>query len=111
MKTSVDVTFLHMPTSPALEAAIHKEVERLERLAPSLRRCEVTIAEPHRHQRQGRHFHIKLQAWVDGHDLVVSRDPGLDPAHEDVYVAVRDAFRALRRELSTLAEQLHERLA
>jgi len=32
-------------------------------------------------------------------ELVVSREHGRDHAHEDVYVAVRDAFNAVVRQL------------
>jgi hypothetical protein len=36
---------------------------------------------------------------VPGAALVINRDPGQDQAHEDVYVAMRDAFDAAERRL------------
>ena len=46
--------------------------------------------------------------------IAVSRDPGIDHAHEDVYVALAHAFRAARRQLQDYARlrrgdiKLHE---
>jgi cold shock CspA family protein len=34
-----------------------------------------------------------------GGEVVVSREPSAHHAHEDVYVAVRDAFKAVRRQM------------
>ena len=44
--------------------------------------------------------------WVlpDG-ELAVSRNPAANRAHEDVYVAIRDAFDAMRRRLEDYAAQ------
>lgn len=42
---------------------------------------------------------------VPGPDIKVSRDHSLDGAHEDLYVAIRDAFRAARRQLADLARR------
>ena len=37
----------------------------------------------------------------------MNREPGLDHAHEDVYVAVRDAFDAARRRLEDYVRRRH----
>jgi ribosome-associated translation inhibitor RaiA len=111
MKISVQVTFRHMDSSTAVEAAIHEQVERLERRHPGIDTCHVTIDAPHRHHQQGRHFQVRVQA--DGHGVaaVASRGSDLDPAHEDVYLALRDAFRALHRELEPLERPAREHVA
>ena len=41
-----------------------------------------------------------------GKDLVVDRAKRLDQAHEDVYLAVRDAFKAAERQLEDHARRL-----
>jgi cold shock CspA family protein len=50
-------------------------------------------------------YHVRIDLTVPGDELVVSRDPGKDQAHEDVYVAIRDAFDAARRQLEDHARQ------
>jgi cold shock CspA family protein len=44
---------------------------------------------------------VRIDLTVPGTELVVSRDNGLNHAHEDAYVAVRDAFKAARRKLDS----------
>lgn len=88
-----------MSPSPAVEAAIERWVERLDHKFARIQRCSVVIEVPHRSQRQGQTFHVRIDLAVPDRTLTVNRDPGLDPAHEDVYVAIADAFRAVRRQL------------
>ena len=45
-------------------------------------------------QTSGRAFNVRLDITVPGKELVVNRE-----ADEDVYVALRDAFNAARRQL------------
>jgi hypothetical protein len=40
---------------------------------------------------------------VPGQVLSVTQDPGNAEGHEDVYVAISDAFRAVRRQLQSYA--------
>jgi ribosome-associated translation inhibitor RaiA len=111
MKTTVQITFRHMESSPAVEAAVHEQVERLVRRHPHIDTCHVTIDAPHLHQRQGRHFHVCVQADGRGVGSVASRGADLDPAHEDVYVVLRDAFRAVHRELEVSEAIARRRVA
>jgi cold shock CspA family protein len=43
-----------------------------------------------------------------GKELAASRNPPQDHAHEDAYVAIRDVFRALRRQLREHAAERRE---
>jgi cold shock CspA family protein len=40
---------------------------------------------------------VRVDLKLPGHDIVVGRDPEAHHAHEDVYVAIRDTFDAVRR--------------
>ncbi|HVK78062.1 MAG TPA: HPF/RaiA family ribosome-associated protein [Kofleriaceae bacterium] len=104
MTTPTKVTFKRMTASPALEARIVELTERLTHVHDGVRRCDVVVELPHRHHRRGRAFHVRVHLHLDGPvaDVIVSHDPGLDVAHDDPYVAVRDAFAAARRQLQDL---------
>jgi len=39
---------------------------------------------------------------------VVTKDAGKKPEHEDVYVAIRDAFEAAERQLSRYTAKRHQ---
>ena len=99
VSTPVDITFRGMEPSTAVETSINEWVERLEHAFDRIERCAVVVEIPHRHQRQGNTFHVRVDLMVPDHVITASRDPGLDHTHEDVYVAISDAFRAARRQL------------
>ncbi len=99
MEIPVQVTFRNMDPSPAVEARIRERVDRLGRFGNRLLGFRVVVEAPHRHHHQGKLFHVRIDASIRGGEVVVSRDHGDNHAHEDVYVAIRDAFDALRRRL------------
>ena len=82
-----------------MEADIRRRAEQLNRFAPDIVSCRVAVEAPHKHHRHGRLFHVRVDVRLPGSEIVVNRDPPEDHAHEDVYVAIRDAFKAARRQL------------
>lgn len=94
-----DITFRDMEPSPAVERFVQDWIDKLEQVYPRIERCHVLIERPHQHQHQGQRFHVRISLAVPGPDVIVSRDHALDGAHEDLHVAIRDAFRAARRQL------------
>ena len=99
MQTPLQITFRHMETSEALEANIREKAADLEKVYDNITSCRVVVETHHKHHRQGNLFHIRVDVNVPGSTLVVKREPDQHHAHEDVYVAVRDAFDAMRRQL------------
>jgi ribosome-associated translation inhibitor RaiA len=103
MPTPLQITFRNMPPSAAVRTNIEQHAERLARLHGRLMSCRVVIQAPHRHHHKGKLYHVSIDAKVPGTEIVVTRDPGGHHAHQDVYVAVRDAFNALARRLEDVA--------
>jgi ribosomal subunit interface protein len=99
MQIPIEIRFDNLDPSPAIETAVHDRAGKLEQFADHIVSCHVTIASPHKHHRQGRLYTVKVDVRLPGGELVVSREPSADHAHEDVYVALRDAFNATRRRL------------
>ncbi|TMQ20757.1 MAG: ribosome-associated translation inhibitor RaiA [Deltaproteobacteria bacterium] len=108
MAFSIEVRFRDMASSPALEQFVRRWAAKLSRVHDRITHCEVVIDRPHQHQRQGQRVHVRVTLGVPGADVVVSHDQALDGAHEDAYVAVRDAFRAARRQLEQHARSLRD---
>ncbi len=94
MQVPLQITVRHMPASDALEARIRDQAAKLEEFHPQLISCRVTVEEKDKHQHQGRQFQVRIDAHVPGREIVANRDH-----HEDVYVALRDAFAAVTRQL------------
>jgi ribosomal subunit interface protein len=105
MPVPLRLSFRDMETTAALEELVGRWVERLERTYHRIERCDVVVDRPHQHHRQGRRIRVRVTLAVPGPDIVVSRDHALDGSHEDAYVAIRDAFRAARRQLEDHARR------
>lgn len=99
MQQPVRITFKEMEPSDAIEAWVKEHAARLEKFYDPIIGCDVVIEAPHRHSQHGRLYSIRLDITVPGDEIVVSHQGPKDQAHEDVYVALRDAFRAARRQL------------
>ncbi len=108
MQVPVQITFRGMDTSEALEARIKEHVAKLESFHDRITSCDVVVELPHQHHRHGKQWHVRITLQVPGQELVVSKDPGKDGAHEDVYVTVRDAFLAARRQLEEYTDRQRE---
>ncbi|HEY1556640.1 MAG TPA: HPF/RaiA family ribosome-associated protein [Kofleriaceae bacterium] len=99
MQIPVETTYKEIERTEAFDQRIRDWVDKLERVYDRITRCEVLLETPHRHHRQGRAYHVRVRLTVPGGEIVASHDPGPDGAHEDAYVALRDAFTATRRQL------------
>ncbi|MBL6615229.1 MAG: HPF/RaiA family ribosome-associated protein [Reyranella sp.] len=98
MPSWLQITFRNIDASPAVEAKIRERARELEQFFERIVSCRVVIEAPNR-RRQGDLFHIRVDLKVPGKEIVVKRDPPGHHAHEDIYVAVRDCFDAVRRQL------------
>jgi len=99
MRLPLRVTFRNVDASPALRARIQELAGRLDRFSAQIMRCHVTVEAPHRHSRQGRLYQVRIDLTVPQREIAVRRAHPIDRSHEDPYVALRDAFQALRRRL------------
>lgn len=99
MQLPLQIRFHNLEPSDAVEANIRKHAERLERFCDQIISCRVTIDAPHKHHHQGNMYHVTVDVRTPGDESVASRGPAQHHAHEDVYVAIRDAFDAVQRQL------------
>ncbi|HYD49530.1 MAG TPA: HPF/RaiA family ribosome-associated protein [Terriglobales bacterium] len=106
---TVQITFRGIDSSAAIEAKVRERAAKLERLYPRITSCRVAVEAPHGHHHKGKIFHVRIDLTVPQHELVVSRDPAQNHAHEDVYVAIRDAFEAAERQLEDLNKRQQNR--
>ena len=97
MQTDPQISFQNMDPSPAVETRIREKIDELEKFYPRITGCSVVVQAPHRSGHKGQTYDIRVRLDVPGKNLVVTRDPGVNHAHEDGYVAVRDSFDEARR--------------
>jgi len=108
MAFPLSVIFRDMEPSPAVDEFVRQWAGKLAHVYDRIERGHVVIERPHQHHHRGQRVHVTVTLAVPGPDIIVSRDHALDGAHEDVYVAVRDAFHAARRQLEDHARRMRQ---
>ena len=127
MKMPLQITFRGMAPSKAIEANIREKAAKLDDFYPHIMGCRVAVEAPHRHHRKGKAYLVRIDLTVPGGELVINRAPkrlanhklssgneampksshapSKHGAHEDIYVAIRDAFNAAGRRLQDYARR------
>jgi ribosome-associated translation inhibitor RaiA len=100
MKQPLQIRFLGMSPSDTLESAARRKADKLDRFCPGMMSCRVTIEQTHKHQHQGRPFEVRLDVTLPDHELSVGR-----VQDEDAYVALRDAFDSMTRQIEDVVRR------
>lgn len=101
MPFPLKIDFQNMDPSEYVTARVNSRVAKLAQVFNRVMGCRVTVQAPHRHHHKGNTYRIRIVVNLPGGTVVAGRDSGNDLAHADVYVAIRDAFDALERQLSS----------
>ena len=101
MQTPLQITFRDMPHSDALDTHIRDKAQRLDQFFSGLIGCRVVVEQSGKHHQQGNPFNVRIDLTVPGSEIVVDRQE-----NGDVYVALRDAFDAAKRQLEDYTRQL-----
>jgi cold shock CspA family protein len=113
----LQVTFREIEPNGQAEAWVQEAAQKLDQVYPKITSCRVTIEEPHQHRQRGNPYQVRIELSVPGKELTVTREPKLpgspqrvaqrnrskrleiDAPYKDLHVAIRDAFKAARRQL------------
>ena len=104
MQIPLQITLRNIPKSEAVEAAIRRRAEKLDRYHRNIVSCRVVVEIPSRHKQQGKEFVVRLDIKVPGSEIVVTHDH-----HEDLYAALQEAFHAAQRRLEAHARPIVRR--
>ena len=129
MKIPLQITFRNMLPSEAIENNVREKAAKLDSLYDGIMSCRIVIEAPHHHHHKGKAYQVSIDMIVPGGELVVNRapkrldaaktprpeelendlteshEPSKHGAHEDPYVAIRDAFNAAARKLQDHARR------
>lgn len=129
MEIPLQITFRNMPPSEAIENKIREKTAKLGLFDNRITGCRVVVEAPHRHHHKGKAYQVRIDLTVPGAELVINRapqrlaaaksnrstlsgkalaeshKPSKHAAHENVYVAIRDAFNAAGRRLRDFARR------
>lgn len=111
MQIPLQITFRDMEYSTAVEADIREKAGKLEQFYDHIMSCQVVVESPHSHHHKGNLYQVRIDMTVPDGELLVSHGHHhQDHSHEDVYVAVRDAFDAMKRQLEDYARKRRDEL-
>ena len=103
MELPLSITYRNMESSPAIEARIREHAAKLDRLFPRIMSCRVVVEAPHRRHHKGKLYQVSIDLKMPGKEIAVTSAGPNDHTHEDIYVAIRDAFNALARRVQDKA--------
>lgn len=93
------IQYLGFPESDFVTNAVWDYIEHLEKIYKPIMSCNVIISHPHHKKHKGGIYHVKIRLHMAGGDIIIDRESENNHAHEDVYVAIRDAFDSAKRKL------------
>jgi ribosomal subunit interface protein len=100
MEIPVQIVVRNASISEVAKDNIRSKADKLSSFYSPIIKCRVVVEAPHRHKQKGLLYNVRIDMTVPGGELVVKREP-----NEDVYVAIRDAFVAARRQLQAYARR------
>lgn len=104
MQLPVQVIFRNLESSDAIATRVQQSAAKLDKFYNRIIGCKVTVEAPHWHHHKGNLYSVRIDLTLPKGELIINRNPDKDHAHEDMYVAIRDAFDAAERKLKDYAE-------
>lgn len=99
MPIPLQVTFRKMLPSPFVRERIRERADKLAQFHHRITGCRVVVEAPHRHHHKGKLYAIMVEVKVPGATLSSRRNPGQRHEHADIYVALRDSFDSIERQI------------
>lgn len=100
----VQITVRDLPSSTALDSHIRSKSAKLQQFYSNITSCRVVVEFAQKHKHRGKIYNVRLDVTVPGKEMVTKK------SGEDVYIALRDAFNALVRQLDNYSHKRHGRV-
>jgi len=94
VKIPLQISSRKMTLSRNTVDVIKYKVQKLESFCDKIIACRIMVETPHRHKHHGSLFNVSIDISVPGAELAVKKE-----ANQDMFVAIRDAFEAARRQI------------
>jgi ribosomal subunit interface protein len=99
----LEITIRDIENTAAIDTKIRKKAEKLQLLYDRITYCRVVVETPQKNKHQGKEFQVNIEVDVPGKVLVVNNN---SHRNEDLYVAIRDSFNAMKRQLEDHAQRI-----
>lgn len=105
MSVPLQITTRGMEPSETVENLVRMNLSRLDGFGDRISHCHVTIDAPTLRHAHGGHFRVQVELTLPGKDVVARRDPPKHFGNADVALAIKEAFKAARRQLIGLEDR------
>lgn len=102
MSNDFQIVFHNIDQSDAITDNVNKRIEKLMRYSNDIMGGRVVLDSPHNHHHKGKVYSVVLEIHTPNKEIVVNENKHDNHAHEDLYVAIRDAFNAAERQLKSI---------
>jgi len=102
MSFALHIAFRNMDPSEAAETLVRQRAAALGEIAHRVSACRVVLDCEHPRNQMGRLYRVHIELTAPGGPVMVNRDRGSDHAHDDLLVAIRDAFQTVERKVRSL---------
>jgi ribosomal subunit interface protein len=102
MSNEFQVVFHNIDQSDALSESVQKRIDKLRRFSSDIIGGRVVLDSPHNNQHKGKVYSVAIEIHTSNKPVVVTQEQHDNHAHEDLYVAIRDAFNAAERQLKSV---------
>lgn len=110
MATQVEVQFHGIEKSDAVEQCVREKVARLRKHFSRMTSCRVAVEVPQRTADKPRVYQIKIEIGVPRRSTVVVNHERTGPrAHEELPLAIREAFEAALRKVDGMSAKMGQR--
>lgn len=102
------VDYKNFEEHPDLNPLIQEQVEKLEKYFDRITSCHVVVSRPHNRHNNGHVYHVHIDLHIPQNNIAITREPERDERHEDISLAIRDAFKVAKRKLQDYTDRLRK---
>jgi cold shock CspA family protein/ribosome-associated translation inhibitor RaiA len=96
----MEISYRDVDKTTELDTLIRAKADKLRRFCDDIVSCRVAVERRQQRQRLGNPHRVRIEVTIPPNkDLVVSREPGEAEPHEPLPAMVRDAFKAMERQV------------
>lgn len=106
MSNKLQITFRGLDQSEFIKGEIEDRVEKLHQFFEHIQSVRVTIESPHNHSSKGNIYQVQIIIHVPGKEIVINKGKDNHQEHEEMSIAIRDAFDTADRQLQEYSRKL-----
>lgn len=115
MTNEFQVVYHNIDQTEAISEAVQKRIDKLERYCDHIINGRVVLDSPHNNHHKGKVYSVTLEIHTPELEVRVNQGQHDNHSHEDLYIAIRDAFNAAERQFKSIdkkhrATPLHQEI-